>query len=308
MQGRRDGLNISQIKYVLVVAGSSSIREAATKLYISQPALSSSLRELEEELGILIFERTNKGISITDEGREFVSYAKKVIAQYEIMENRYLSGGSDKERFSVSTQHYNFAIKAFTEVVKREGPEKYIFSIHETKTREVLDDVRTLKSEVGIISFSGSNEGVIKKLIKDYGLQFKPLMKVETYVYVWKDHAFAGRKEISLKELAEYPCISFDQSDDSNYYLTEEAMADYDFKKMIKSDDRATSMELIASLHGYSIGSGMLAEEDAILQGLVSIKLKEEDPLTIGYIVRKDSALSVYGRAYVEELVKLSDK
>lgn len=133
-------------------------------------------------------------------------------------------------------------------------------------------------------------------------------MKMETHVYVWRDHAFAGRNEISLKELAEYPCISFDQGDDSNYYLTEEAMADHEFKRMIKSDDRATSMELIASLHGYSIGSGMLAEKDAILQGLVSIKLREEDPLTIGYIVRKESALSVYGRAYVEELVKLCDK
>ena len=308
MRGRRDDVNISQIKYVLAVAGSSSIREAATKLYISQPALSSSLRELEDELGILIFERTNKGISITDEGREFVTYAKKVIAQYEIMESRYLSGESGKERFSVSTQHYNFSIKAFTEVIRRENPDRYIFSIHETKTEEVLNDVRTLKSEVGIISFSDSSENIVKKLIREYGLQFKPLMKIETYVYVWKDHEFAGREEISLKELADYPCISFDQSGNSNYYLSEEAMADYDFKKMIKSDDRATSMELIANLHGYSIGSGMLAGEDAVLQGLVSIKLKEEDPLTIGYIVRKGRAMSVYGKAYVEELEKYSCK
>ena len=233
---------------------------------------------------------------------------KKVIAQYEIMESRYLSGESGKERFSVSTQHYNFAIKAFTEVIRRENPDRYIFSIHETKTEEVLNDVRTLKSEVGIISFSDSSENIVKKLIREYGLQFKPLMKIETYVYVWKDHEFAGREEISLKELADYPCISFDQSGDSNYYLSEEAMADYDFKKMIKSDDRATSMELIANLHGYSIGSGMLAGEDAVLQGLVSIKLKEEDPLTIGYIARKGRAMSVYGKAYVEELEKYSCK
>ena len=160
-------MNISQIKYVLAVAGSSSIREAATKLYISHPLLSFFLWELEDELGILIFERTNKGISITDEGREFVTYAKKVIAQYEIMESRYLSGESGKERFSVSTQHYNFAIKAFTEVIRRENPDRYIFSIHETKTEEVLNDVRTLKSEVGIISFSDSSENIVKKLIRD---------------------------------------------------------------------------------------------------------------------------------------------
>lgn len=297
-------MNISQIRYVLETAGSSSIREASMKLFISQPALSASIRELEEELGILIFERTNKGISLTDEGREFITYAKKVMGQYAILEDRYLSRDSDKERFSVSAQHYNFAIRAFTSVIRRFDPEKFVFSIHETKTRDVLEDVRSLKSEVGIVSFSGSNEGVIKKIIREYGLEFSPLMRKETYIYVWKDHEFAGRSEIALEELSGYPCISFDQSDDTQFYLSEEAMADYDFQKMIKSDDRATTMELMAELHGYSIGCGMLSGEDAILEGLVSIKLREEDPLTIGYIVRKGSVLSVYGQAYVEALQK----
>ncbi len=296
-------MNISQIRYVLEVANSASIREAATKLFVSQPALSSSIKELEEEIGILIFDRTNKGISLTDEGREFVTYAKKVSSQYEIMENRYLSKDSDKEKFPVSSKHYNFAIKAFTEVVKKHGLDRYVFSFHETKTKDVLEDVRALKSEVGIISFSGANEEILKKLFKEYGLEFTPLMRRETYIYVWEDNELAGRKEISIEELSDHPCIVFDQSDNSNYYLTEEAMADYDFKKLIKSDDRATTMELIASLKGYSIGSGMLSENDAILQGLVAIKLKEEDPLVIGYITRKGSKLSSYGKAYVEELL-----
>ena len=301
-------MNINQIKYVLTIAGSSSMREASTKLFVSQPALSSSIRELEDELGILIFERTNKGISLTDEGREFVEYAKKAVGQYEILEDRYLSGDSSKERFSVSTQHYNFAIKAFTTVIKDADPEEFIFSIHETKTREVLEDVRTMKSEVGIVSYSKANEKILKKLIKEYQLEFTPLMKRETYAYVWKDHKFAGRKTISLDDLKDYPCVSFDQSDDSNLYLTEEAMADYDFKKMIRSDDRATTMEIIADLRGYSIGSGMLAEKDSTLQGLVSIKLEEEDPLTIGYIVRKGSELSAYGEAYIKELLKYKEE
>ena len=301
-------MNINQLKYVIRVAASSSMREAATSLFITQPALSSSTKELEDEVGILIFERTNKGISLTDEGREFVEYAKKALGQYEILEDRYLSKNGGKERFSVSTQHYNFAIRAFTKVIRDMDPERYVFSIHETKTREVLEDVRTLKSEVGIISFSGANEGVIKKLFKEYNLDFTPLMRRETYAYVWKDHKFAGRKDISLEELKDYPCISFDQSDDSDFYLTEEAMADYDFPKMIKSDDRATTMELIADLHGYSVGSGMLAGDDVILKGMVSIKLKEEDPLIIGYIVRKGSTVSAYGKAYVEEILKYREE
>lgn len=299
-------MNITQLKYVLTIADSSSMREASTKLYVSQPALSASVRELEEELGILIFERTNKGIKLTDDGREFLTYAKKAVGQYEILEDRYATGG-DKEKFSVSTQHYNFAIKAFTNLIKKFNPNKYIFSIHETKTKDVLDDVGTLKSEVGIISFSGSNESIIKKIFRDYQLDFVPLMQRATYVYVWKNHKLARKKEISIEEMKDYPCVSFDQSNDGNFYLTEEAMADYSFDKMIKSDDRATTMEIIAELGGYSIGSGMLSKEDSILKGLAAIKMKEEDPLTIGYITRKGSALSPYGREYVNELLKYKE-
>ncbi len=300
-------MNINQMKYVLTIASSSSMREAASKLYISQPALSSSVKDLEEELGILIFERTNKGVVCTDAGNEFLSYAKKAVAQYELVEDRFLGAMKDKERFSVSTQHYNFAIKSFTETIKRFDLDKYMFSIHETKTNEVLENVRDMRSEVGIVSYSTANEKLIKKLLKEYHLEFTPLMKRETYAYVWRDHKFAGRETISLKELEDYPCVSFDQSDESNFYLTEEALADYDFKKSIKSDDRATTMEIIADLSGYSIGSGMLSGDDQILPGMVSIKLEEDDPLTIGYIVRKESNLSRYGAAYVEELLKFKE-
>lgn len=300
-------MNINQLKYVLAAAASSSLREASTKVFVSQPALSASICELEEELGILIFERTNKGISLTEEGRDFLSYAKKAVGQYEILEDRYLSKDSGKEQFSVSTQHYNFAIKAFTDMIRKMQPEKYVFSIHETKTKEVLDDVRSLKSEVGIISFSGSNEAVIKKLFRDYNLAFNPLMSREPYIYVWKDHELAGTEEISIDDMRDYPCVLFDQSSDSNVYLTEEAMADHSFDKLIKSDDRATSMEIIAELGGYSIGSGMLSGDDVILQGLTAIKLKEEDPLMIGYITRKGSIPSQYGEAYIEELLKYKE-
>ena len=300
-------MNINQIKYVLTVANSPSMREAASKLYVSQPALSASIAELENELGIMIFERTNKGITLTEEGREFVGYAKKAVGQYEILENRYLSKDSDKEHFSVSTQHYNFSINAFTEVVSRFDLDKYVFSIHETKTRNVLEDVKTMKSEIGIISFSDANEDVMKKIIREYHLEFIPLMKREAYAYVWEGHEFADREEISLEELKDYPCVLFDQSDDSNFYLTEEAMSDYDFQKLIKSDDRATSMEIIAKLHGYSIGSGMLSGDDVVLKGMLGIKLKEKDPLTIGYIKRKGNVLSTYGEAYGEELLKYKE-
>ena len=300
-------MNMNQIKYVLAAADSASMREAAAKLYISQPALSVSIRDMEEELGIVIFDRSSKGISLTDEGREFITYAKKAAGQYEVLEDRYLSGDRSRERFSVSTQHYNIAVKAFAEILKRSDPKSYLFAIRETKTQEVLLDVRDLRSEVGIISFSDSQEPVIRKLFRDYQLEFVPLMQRETYVYVWEDHPLAGRTEISLEELSDYPCVSFDQSDDSPYYLNEEALSDHDFEKKIISNDRATTMELIASLGGYSIGSGMLSGDEAILKGLAAIKLKEEDPLVIGYITRKGGRLSSYGKLYVEALRKFKE-
>lgn len=300
-------MNINQIKYVLTVAKSASMREAASKLYISQPALSTSIRELEDELGIQIFERSNKGITLTEAGYEFITYAKKTVNQYEILEDKYLSRNKDKERFSVSTQHYTFAIHSFTNVIKKFDADKYIFSIHETRTNVVLENVRDMKSEVGVLSYSGDNEKIMKKLIKEYQLEFVPLMRRETFVYVWKNHKLASCKQVSIEELREYPCVTFDQNDESDFYLNEEAMGNHEFDKMIKSDDRAATMEMIADMGGFSIGSGMLADEDATLKGLVSIKLKEEDPLMIGYIVRKGSSLSIYGKSFVEELLKYKE-
>lgn len=169
-------MNINQMKYIIEVANSSSMREAATKLFVSQPALSTSIHDLEDELGILIFERNNKGIRLTEEGREFVIYAKKAVGQYQIAEDRFLGKNRNREIFSVSTQHYSFAIKSFTNMMKRFELERYNFSIHETRTNEVLDYVRDLKSEVGIVSYSGANESLIKKLIKEYNLEFVPLI------------------------------------------------------------------------------------------------------------------------------------
>lgn len=295
-------MTINQLKYILIISKSSSMREAAGRLYVSQPALSASLRELEEELGILLFDRTNKGISLTKEGYEFLTYAKQVVSQYEVLEDKYLGQDREREHFSVSTQHYTFSIHAFIAVIKGCDSSRYSFSIHETRTEEVLENVRSMQSEVGIISFSAQNEKLMRKLFKEYQLTFTPLMKREAYAYFWENNKLAKRKSISLQELKEYPCISFEQKTDSDFYLQEESFSNYDFDKIIKSDDRATSMEMIANLGGYSIGTGMLAEDNVTLKGLVAVKLKEEDPLTIGYIVRNGAVLSELGESYIAQL------
>jgi len=295
-------MTFNQIKYVLEIARCSSMREAAGNLFISQPALTASVSELEDELGFLLFERTSKGVTISEEGRDFLVHAKQVISQYQVLEDKFLSVDKNKERFSVSSQHYNFAVDAFAQLINEYDLEKYIFSFHETRTNEVFSNVKEMRSEVGIISYSQGNRAVIEKILKNSQIEFVPLMKRETYVYVWKGHELEGLTHVSLSQLQQYPCLSFAQSEKDDYYLQEEALANFDFDKMIKSDDRATTMELIAKTNGYSIGSGMLSEDGAILKGMVSIKLDEEDTLTIGYIYRKNAKLSEYAKRYIELL------
>ena len=300
-------MTILQLKYIIATANSKSLREAAGKLFISQPALSTAIRELEEELGIKLFERNNKGILLTEQGKEFLTYAKEAVSQYELIEDRYLDRDNDKKHFSVSMQHYVFALHAFMNAVKEFDAEKYTYSVHETRTDEVLSSVRDLKSEVGVISFSGSNEKVMKKLFREYGLEFTPILTRETFAYVWKDHPLAKRKELSLDDLKKYPCVSFDQGSESDFYLTEEALGNYEFDKLIKSNDRATSAELMATLNGYSIGTGIMIDSITLKEGFVAIKLKEEDPLTIGYIVRNNHKPSEIGQKYIEELLKFKE-
>jgi len=300
-------MTILQLKYVIAIANSCSFREAASRLFVSQPALSSTIRELEEELDIQLFERTNKGIRITEHGQEFLVYAKEAVSQYELIEDRYLDRDRDKKHFSVSMQHYVFAVHAFVSVVKQFAQAKYVYSVHETRTDEVLSNVKNLKSEIGVIAYSDSNKKVMKKLFRDYHLIFTPLMVKDTYVYVWKDHPLANKEELCLEELEDYPCVCFDQSSDNEFYLSEEALGDYDFNKIIKSTDRATTAELMSSLNGYSIGTGNMIDSVALKDDFVTIKLKEEDPLTIGYIVRENHTLSDIGEKYIEELNKYKE-
>ena len=296
-----------QLKYVIATANSGSFREAARRLFVSQPALSSTIRELEEELDIQLFERTNKGIRVTEQANKFLIYAKEAVSQYELIEDRYLNRDNDKKHFSVSMQHYVFAVHAFVSVVKEFDRKKYVYSVHETRTDEVLNNVKNLKSEIGVISYSNSNEKVMKKLFREYQLKFIPLIIRNTYVYVWREHPLAGKKELSLDELGEYPCVSFDQSSESDFYLSEEALGDYDFNKLIKSTDRATTAELMSALNGYSIGTGNMIDSMALKDGFVTIKLKEEDPLTIGYIIKEKHTLSDIGEKYIEELLKYKE-
>ena len=201
-------MTLTQLRYVIAIANAGSMNEAARTLFISQPSLSSAVKDLEEEIGVELFRRSNRGIFVTPEGEEFLGYARQVVEQYELMESKYISKKPSKKKFSVSTQHYTFAVDAFVELVKQFGMDEYEFAIHETKTYSVIENVKNFKSEIGILYLNDFNSKILTKLFHEFNLEFHELLKCSIYVYMWKGHPLADREEIELSELLEYPCLS----------------------------------------------------------------------------------------------------
>lgn len=300
-------MTLAQLRYAITVAGASSMNEAAGKLFISQPSLSASIKELEAEVGVELFKRTNRGISVTPEGEEFIGYARQVVEQYNLIESKYILKENTKKKFGVSMQHYTFAVKAFVEMLKQFGMDEYEFEIHETKTYDVIEDVKNCKSEIGVLYINDFNKKVLTKLFHQSGVEFHELLKCHIYVYLWKGHPLASKKEITLEELEEYPCLSFDQGQNNSFYFAEEVLSTYDYKRLIKANDRATFLNLMIGLNGYTLCSGIMCEE---LNGsdYCAVKLKSDEIMTIGYISRKGVPISPLGKKYLEEISKYKDK
>ena len=300
-------MTLAQLRYAITVAGASSMNEAAGKLFISQPSLSASIKELEAEVGVELFKRTNRGISVTPEGEEFIGYARQVVEQYNLIESKYILKENTKKKFGVSMQHYTFAVKAFVEMVKQFGMDEYEFEIHETKTYDVIEDVKNCKSEIGVLYINDFNKKVLTKLFHQSGVEFHELLKCHIYVYLWKGHPLASKKEITLEELEEYPCLSFDQGQNNSFYFAEEVLSTYDYKRLIKANDRATFLNVMIGLNGYTLCSGIMCEE---LNGsdYCAVKLKSDEIMTIGYISRKGVPISPLGKKYLEEISKYKDK
>lgn len=296
-------MTILQLKYVIAIDEECSMRKAADRLYVSQPGLSSAVRDLERELGIQIFERVHNGVVTTAAGASFIAYARNAVEQFERVEERYLRAGNDKPTFSVSMQHYTIAVNAFIETVKEFDLPEYQFSIRETQTSEVIEDVKTLRSEVGVIALSEFNRNTFKKVFADASMEFHELFTRDTYVYLSKNHPLADKDILSLEELQDYPCMVFDQGDNTSFYYREEALATYDYRKVISTNERATSIELMLGLDGYAVGAAMLGQGKTS-SDIKVIKLKEDEVLTFGYITRKGQVLSDMGRSFVEKLEK----
>ena len=204
-------MTLQQLNYIITISETGSFNKAADKLYVSQPSLTSAVKELEKEIGILIFNRSGRGVTVTNDGAEFLQYANQVVGQFDILTEKYSAKGNIKKKFGVSAQHYSFAVKAFVDMVKRFDTAKYEFAIRETKTAEVISDVANLRSEIGILYLNDFNRKAILKLLNANGLEFTALTKCHPFVYLWKGHPLAKKKSIRFEDLADYPCLSFEQ-------------------------------------------------------------------------------------------------
>ena len=299
-------MTLQQLNYIITISEIGSINRAAEKLYVSQPSLTSAIKELEKELGIVLFNRTARGVTLTAEGADFLPYARQVYGDYLNLLEKYGKVGERKQRFGVSCQHYSFAVKAFVEMVKVYDVAKYEFAIRETKTLGVINDVASLRSELGILYLSDYNRKAMLELLRNKGLGFHHLINCNAYVYLWKGHPLANRASISFDDLAPYPCLSFEQGDESSFYFAEEILSTNDYPRSIKTTDRATNLNLMTGLNGYTLCSGIICEElngsDYIAVPYEADSNNPNSIMEVGYITKNNAILSAMGERYVAEI------
>lgn len=300
-------MTLQQLRYIIAIQDAGSYNKAASGLFISQPSLSAAVKDLEKEIGITIFIRNNRGITLTADGSEFLGYARQVMEQYRLLNERFIEKESVHKKFSVSMQHYSFAVKAFVELVRRFGMEEYEFSLYETKTYDVIEHVKNFRSEIGVLYQNEFNKKVISKLLNDKDLVFTPLFTCGVYVYLWKGNPLSQKAKLTMKDLEDYPCIAFEQGENNSFYLAEEVLSTYAYKRLIRISDRATSLNLMIELNAYTLCSGIICAE---LNGgdYIAIPLEIDEKMTIGYITHKGVTMSNMGKLYIDELAKYKNE
>lgn len=294
-------MTLQQLKYVTTIANIGSISEAAKRLFVSQPSLTKAIKELEKEMGITIFDRTNKGITVSKEGERFLGYARQVLEQAALLEEQYKSQSGGKKQFSVSTQHYSFAVNAFVELLKGAGIDQYDVSLRETQTYEIIDDVAHMKSEIGLLFYNDFNRPVLEKLIHTNELTFTELFTAHPHIFIGKNHPLANKDVVSMDELEEYPYISFEQGDHNSFYFSEEIFSTVVRPKHIRVRDRASLFSLLLGLDGYTVSSGVI-DEEVNGENIISVPLAEEGLMHIGYITNNKMHRSRLGKEYIQAL------
>lgn len=296
-------MTLQQLKYCVLAAQKGSITEAAKELFISQPSLTGAIKELEKEMNITIFDRTNKGVEVSKEGEIFLGYARQVLEQASLLEDTYKKGTSRSRSFSVSTQHYSFAVNAFVDLIKQYGEEEYDFSLRETQTYEIIDDVSRMKSEIGVLYFNSFNKAVLQKIMKAKDLKFTELFVARPHIFISRKNPLAKKKSVSLQELAPYPYLSFEQGEHNSFYYSEEIFCDIAGKKNIRVRDRATLFNLLIGLNGYTVCSGVI-DEGLNGKDIVALELDTDGDMHIGYVMHQKCLPSELAAGYISALKK----
>ena len=294
-------MTLQQLKYIIMIAETGSITMAAERLFIAQPSLSKSVAELEKEMGITIFNRSNRGVYLSEEGTRFLSYARQIVEQAELLESEYKSAPPPNRAFAVSSQHYAFVVNAFVELVREYGREKYEFSLRELKTAEIIEDVRTHRSDIGVLYLSSFNREVVRHILQSEELRFEPLFTAKPHVFVSRNNPLVGRDTVTLDDLRPFPRLTYDQGVKNSFYFAEELHITAESPKNIVVSDRATLFNLLIGLDGYTISSGILSE-DLNGSNIVSIQLESEETMEIGYIITTDRPMNDITRRYLEHL------
>ena len=294
-------MTLQQLKYAVVTAEKGTVSEAAASLYIAQPSLTKALKELEKEMGISIFNRTNKGVFVSKEGEVFLGYARQVLEQAALITEKYTHQSGGKQEFCVSTQHYSFAVNAFVDLIQVYGSDNYDFSLRETQTYEIIDDVSRLKSEIGILYLNEFNETVLRKILKSNDLQFTELFEAKPHIFISDKNPLAQKAEVTMADLQPYPYLSFEQGEHNSFYFSEEFISMLDFPKSIQVRDRATLFNLVIGLNGFTVSSGVI---DQKLNGssIIAKPLDVDKTMRIGIIKKKNIIFSRYASYYVEAL------
>ncbi len=298
-------MTLQQLRYMIKIAECGSMSEAAAKLFISQPSLSVAIRDLENETGRTFFLRSNRGVTITPDGIEFLGYARQVLQQADLLESRYSKNAKIRQRFSVSTHHYPFTANAFVDLIKRFGGDEYEFALRETTTYGIIEDVKSQRSEIGILYLSTFNRQIITKLLQENCLSFSPLLSRSPHVFLYRAHPLAERTLLKLEELDDYPCISYDQGIHNSFYYAEEILSARNVKKSIKVTDRAAVVNLLIGVEAYTIGTGIFP---SYLHGqdIIAIPLDVDEHIQVGIVTHQDYIPSCLGKIYLEALQQIA--
>lgn len=292
-------MTLQQLRYLIAIAETGTISAAAKRMYASQSNLSIALKELENEFGITIFTRTNRGVALTNEGSELLAHARQIVEQSNMLEEHF-KAKTREARFAVSTQHYAFCVRAFIDTVEKERADEYDFTMREASTGEIIDDVRTHRSDIGILYIDQNNGRVLRTAFEDAKLEFHPLFEAPVNVFVGEQHPLAQRKRLALEELEAYPRYSFEQGVSNSFFFSEEPLSDVPHKRNIRISDRATLTSLLTDFDGYTLSTGILTPE--MQDGIVSIPLETDLTMTVGYLVHKERRLNALLEAYIESL------